>query len=185
MIYFCQNYDILSKKPELLRYLPPERLKKLGKLKVVSDKNNSLIAWLLLSCALKQPYLPDFSYHENGKPYFKELPTVDFSISHCKTGVVCAVSDSPIGIDIQDIRSVDFKVMERVCSKTELEFLLASDNRDYEFIKLWTLKESILKQSGIGISGNIKDAIENCNLQTLPTKTYCYEKFIISVCGKF
>ena len=179
MVYFCETADILEQKPELIKYLPIERRQKLERLRGKNDKNNSLIAWLLLMYALKKPYLPDFSYYERGKPYFKELPDIHFSISHCKTGVVVVISDKPIGVDIQDIRPFNRRTAERVCNEAELEFLLNSEDKACEFTKLWAIKESILKQSGAGIFGSIKNAISNCKL---PIKTYCYEKHIISVC---
>ena len=179
MIYFCENKTLFE---GALKYLPEKRREKADRLSLTIDKNNSVIAWLLLSYALKQPYLPDFSYYENGKPYFGEFPDVYFNLSHCKTGVVCGVSHKPIGVDIQDVRPFSLSAAKRVCNESELEFLMSIENendKEYEFTKLWTKKESIVKQSGIGISQNMKNAIPDCKLSL---KTYCYDKFVISAC---
>ena len=178
MVYFCKNNENLFDISEILKYLPEERRKKVDKLRINTDKNNAIIAWLLLMCGTKQLWLPDLSYDENGKPYFKEFPDTHFNISHCKYGVVCGISDKPIGVDIQDIRPFNLRVAKRVCNTSELEFLINTENKEYEFIKLWTKKEAALKKSGIGISGNIKNAITS----EISIKTYCYDNYIISVC---
>ena len=181
MIYFCKNDENLFDRPEILKYLPEKRQEKANKLKMSADKNNAVIAWLLLVYALKNPRLPDFSYYENGKPYFKEFPDIHFNISHCKQGVVCGVSNKEIGVDIQDIRPFNLSLAKRVCNSYELEFLNNAKNKEYEFIKLWTKKEAILKQSGTGIYGGIKNAIPDLD-RGIEVKTYCYNDYIISVC---
>ena len=176
MIYFCKN-ELINL--DMIKYLPEKRREKVDRLKQEIDKKNAIAAWLLLLYALKKTDLPDFSYDKNKKPYFKELPDFYFNISHCKIGAVCAVSESPVGVDIQDIRPFNLSAAKRVCNDSELKLLGNSQNIDYEFIKLWTKKESILKQSGKGIGGGIKSAIPDCKFSV---KTYCYENYIISIC---
>ena len=94
---------------------------------------------------------PDFSYNENGKPYFENGPF--FSISHCTEAIAVAVSDEPVGIDIESIRHADLSLIERVMSKDESERLKVKDERmrDRLFTRLWTQKEAIVKAQGTGI----------------------------------
>ncbi|MCL2372784.1 MAG: 4'-phosphopantetheinyl transferase superfamily protein [Defluviitaleaceae bacterium] len=90
---------------------------------------------------------------ESGKPYLKGLP-VHFNISHSGDYVVCAVSEQPVGIDIERIKEVDFKLAERYFCKSEYRDLFAREEirrLDY-FFSLWTLKESYLKWLGTGMS---------------------------------
>ena len=62
-----------------------------------------------------------------------------------------AVADSPIGVDIQDIRSFSWEIARRVCCKEELEFLERSSDRDRKFTRIWAMKESYVKMTGQGI----------------------------------
>ena len=84
--------------------------------------------------------MPEVRKHSTGKPYFPERPDIHFSLSHTKTHVLCAVSDSPVGVDIETVRSIRPGVPERVCTPSELLI--------FDFFDLWVLKESFIKLSG-------------------------------------
>ncbi|MBO4831721.1 MAG: hypothetical protein J5569_04500 [Oscillospiraceae bacterium] len=78
---------------------------------------------------------------EHGKPYFPERPDIYFSLSHTDGAVLCAVSSSPVGCDVQIHRPVHERVPERVCAPEEL--------RQMDFFDLWALKESWIKLRGL------------------------------------
>ena len=84
--------------------------------------------------------MPEIGRAENGKPYFPGRPDIHFSLSHTKTHVLAAISDRPVGVDIETIRPVRPGVPERVCGPDEL--------RNFDFFELWVLKESFLKVTG-------------------------------------
>ncbi len=46
---------------------------------------------------------PEFDYTEQGKPYILDYTNMHFNVSYSEEYVVCAVSDKPVGIDIQKI----------------------------------------------------------------------------------
>lgn len=168
--------DLMEK---AIQYLPLARQKKIKRYRNVVDQKLGIIAYLLLLKGLREEYgiikLPELDYLKYGKPVLRDYPHIYFNISHCSEGVVCALYDRPVGIDIQDEVEFDIDVAKQVCSEMELELILASENQGKEFCKIWTAKESIVKLSGRGITQDLK------SLDISRVKTICYEKFIISV----
>jgi 4'-phosphopantetheinyl transferase len=70
--------------------------------------------------------------------------------------VAVAVSDEPIGIDIETIRPYKDDLARHVLSDSEYESVVSSSKPDVEFIKLWTRKEAVLKLSGEGIRRDLR-----------------------------
>lgn len=98
-----------------------------------------------------------FSYTQTGKPYWK-FTSACFSLSHCQKGAACSLSDQTegeTGIDIQEPRPVSPAVLRRVCSQKEQAEIALSSNPQAAFTRFWTLKESYVKQTGKGISGDL------------------------------
>ena len=50
---------------------------------------------------------------EHGKPHPVNLPGVHYNVSHSGNLVVCAVDDSPVGIDVELIKAANLRVAER------------------------------------------------------------------------
>ena len=138
-----------------LSSLPQWRREKALQYKKLDDRKRSALAFVLLQHALREEYgiteVPEFVYNEFGKPLFPNLPIL-FSLSHCKDAVACAVSGHNIGLDVESIVPYNPDVARRVCTAAELEILEQSDNKDVDFIKLWTVKEAISKYEGMGLS---------------------------------
>lgn len=77
----------------------------------------------------------------NGKkPYF-DSEEVFFNLSHSHGVVMLGISHTPIGVDIEKIRDIDFK---------RFDFIEAEDLD--EFFEKWTERESYLKFTGKGLS---------------------------------
>lgn len=120
-------------------------------------RDESLCARALLKYVLYSFFdVKDFTVRtaENGKPYL-EGNNLYFNFSHCLKRVVCTVSDSEVGCDVQDIRPFNEKVTKRFFSADEAQTLSLSDKKDEHFTRLWVLKEAILKYKGDGISGGL------------------------------
>ncbi len=114
----------------------------------------------LLKYALQKEYSYNLSEEniqkkEHGKPYIENAP-FRFNISHCDGLVVCAVSENEIGIDAEAIRTVADRVMKRCYSDSEVAYVNSFRDKDIEFTKLWTLKESYVKLTGTGIATDLK-----------------------------
>ena len=146
-----------------------------------ADKINCILAYLLLEQGLREQYgitAPvSFAYNKHSKPYLQEHPNIFFSISHCKKGVICGLSEVEIGIDIQDVRSLDLDVARRVCSKNELRELERSDDPARLFCRMWTKKESYIKMRGISISNDLKQDKPDTDFIHWETIDYCIALF--------
>ena len=119
-------------------------------MKKFEDKQRSLAATKLLTGLLAECGESDFALEtlENGKPQLVGS-NLFFSLSHSGEGVVAAVSETPIGIDIEKIKPIDEKLIDYVCNEKEKEYVLSEKaNVDYRFLTVWTAKEAFYKKNG-------------------------------------
>ena len=112
-------------------------------------KSYEMLLHLLVSTPYTLRATPTFLYNEHGAPYLQDGPC--FSISHCKQGIAVAVSDLPIGIDIEGLRTVDEALVRKTMNQEEQSQIAMSQNPEVEFIRLWTRKEAYVKMLGTGI----------------------------------
>jgi len=189
MIYLFDNIDSFT--DELfwrsLQVLSPERLEKITQFRNMRDKKLSAIAYLLLMYGLKKEYgiveKVTFAFSGNGKPYLKNFPDIFFNISHCELGVVCAIADEEVGIDIEKVEKFEEEVAKYICNENEYNSLVKSADKALDFCKLWTIKESILKYTGEGICVDLKKVLDtfHLNIETICARDQSY---VISVCMK-
>lgn len=100
-----------------------------------------------------------FSRTAEGKPYAVGLD-VHFNISHSGHLVVCAVSDRPVGIDVEQMRPVRARLAEKVSTAEELSWLreapgwgeTLTGEAMTRFFRVWTSKEAWFKWTGTGIT---------------------------------
>jgi len=52
-------------------------------------------------------------------------PHIHFNISHAGHYVACVISDEPVGIDIEIIKSVDLRIAERFFALEETTYIIA------------------------------------------------------------
>lgn len=131
------------------------RREKVNNLALRERKNQSLAAGAILPLALKKAGYCGFKigYGENGKPLFTEPQGLFFNLSHSGEWTVAALSDCEVGCDIQRVGRADMRLAERFFSEEERNaLLLAGDGATELFFRIWTVKESYLKASGIGLS---------------------------------
>jgi 4'-phosphopantetheinyl transferase len=91
---------------------------------------------------------------EHGKPYLKDFPHIHYNISHTDGMVACAIGDRQLGIDVERIRPFRQNIIKKVFSDAErhrMEEIPESERSQY-FFRIWTLKESYLKATGLGIT---------------------------------
>ncbi|MBQ4526836.1 MAG: 4'-phosphopantetheinyl transferase superfamily protein [Clostridia bacterium] len=142
-----------------MKRLPPHRRKKAVSLKKRNAGNLSVGAWITLCGGLKSLGADIdsliFDKHPNGKPYIKNSD-IHFSLSHSGTFAVCAISDSDVGADIEEITEFNPRLAKRYFNKTEYDHIFSKstpEEQRNEFFRIWTLKESYVKFTGKGISG--------------------------------
>ena len=92
----------------------------------------------------------EFSVNAYGKPFLVDSHHVHFNISHAGSYIACAISDEPVGIDIELIKSVNIKIAERFFTPNETAYI-KSDSQSLRFCEVWTKKESHIKLEGKGL----------------------------------
>ena len=105
--------------------------------------SGSETVYALLGYAMRDVFgigLPLIEKTSNGKPFFPERPDIHFSLSHAKTHVLCVLSDSPVGADIESPRYIS----PRACKF----FLSPEESAMFNPLDLWVLKESYIKLIG-------------------------------------
>lgn len=171
---------------DTLKMLSTQRAQYVMKFSRNSDRQLSCAAYLLLCQGLRdiygEPTPPEFIYDERGKPYLKDLPNIHFNLSHCRAAAVCAIGDQPVGIDVETIRPFRDALARHVLSDHEYRRTIRSSRPDEEFIRLWTMKESLLKLTGRGIFTNLRDLLQEAKGYRFQTQ--CHTTFILTYCTK-
>lgn len=127
--------------------------------------------------------LPDFQYNEYGKPFIPNA--LHFSISHCRHAIAVAVSEQPIGIDIESVRPFRSALIERTMNEEEQSTILQANDASSAFTALWTQKEAVVKWQGTGIISDLRTVlIDTCDTVALQTFAPVGKEYIFSVAMK-
>ena len=178
---FLSEIETLMNRETILSYFPflsQIRREKLLRLRSDSDRTQSILSELLLR-KVAGDFLDikgeEISLAEapSGKPYFPLSPKYHFSLSHTEGAVLVAVSDQPIGVDIEHYRFVEEAVFDRVLTPNERKaMLLHGSDVKASFLEIWTRKEAYLKWTGEGLFVS-PDTIDT-------TRTYMNGRFFTS-----
>ena len=170
--------------PELAAKLSNERRQKLETLSQPEKQKQCLGAGLLLEKALACHGVSADSVRvgEHGKP---KADGICFNLSHSGDLVICAVSQVPVGCDIERRRETPTHLAERFFSDGEKAYLASFVGEEYnhQFFRLWTMKESYAKMTGEGLARSLDtfDVLqkkgESCHFSE-----YEIEGYQISVC---
>ena len=119
-------------------------------------------AWLLLKHGLKEMYGidedPEFEFNENGKPCLRNHPEIHFNLSHCRKGVMCVISDAPVGCDIEEIAGELDPDLCRYCfGEAGTADITASPDPCIAFTERWTRREALQKLLGAAADGSTAD----------------------------
>ena len=127
-------------------------------------RRTSAAAYLLLCEGLQREYgiseKPVFEYGEHGKPMIAGHPDIHFNLSHCREAVLCVVSDRPVGCDVESIREFHESLVRYTMNDAEVLQIEQAPHPAAEFIRLWTMKEAVLKLSGEGIRDDLKGVLQ-------------------------
>lgn len=188
----------------------PYRRQKIALLKNIKDKRRSLAAAIALDAALKEYGLEErtmeYDVGKQGKPYFRYNPEIHFSLSHSGDYAICSIGAHETGNDIELIKSGRERVAKRFFATEELDWIYETQDpreRDERIFRIWTMKESFLKVTGLGMSLSLKDFAvavsddgsiamrQNVNDITYRTKEYIMPEtfsesdgYSISVCSE-
>lgn len=132
------------------------RREKLSKQRLPESRRQSVGAELMLQKALydfdpRLPWPPEIMVNTYGKPEWK-LEGLYFSCSHSGRIAACALSDRPVGLDVQELTDCRDSLVCRFFAPEERALIARSTDRDRDFTRIWTLKESWIKAIGTGLS---------------------------------
>lgn len=184
-----------------------KRQEAVQKYKFEQDKKRGIVAGLLLRYAyfswqkergrtsLKEVRL---GYSMDGKPYMEEEQNFCFSLSHAGEYVLLAYDMHPVGVDVEQIIKKDnaLKLAKRFFTEEEHQALCAlndGDERNRQFTRIWTQKESYLKYLGIGLRYGMNTFYKDTEDRIIDYKTHLHqvvkikeftqiEGYCISVC---
>lgn len=164
MIYINDKIKDFTEKDieTAIERLPEWRKEQTLRFKHATQRRECVLSYLLLCQALQERGIeikPTFIYSDNGKPKFKEIPTLHFNMSHCKVAVACAISDDEVGIDVECTGRYSERLARYTMNEEEMARIQQSEDPDREFTLLWTMKEATAKLSGEGISTNMRDIL--------------------------
>ena len=154
-IYVMNIADIINQPVEkYLHFFSSERQKNILRYKFNADRNRTVFAEMLLRYAIgKKISLPIekifIERDENGKPFLVEN-SFEISLSHCENWVACSFGNSPNGIDIESDSRDALDIAKNFFTTEEYKNLceLNDEERNLQFLKYWTLKESRFKCFG-------------------------------------
>ncbi len=162
MVYIDEHIDDFDLQAALTEISDQRRLQAL-RFKFERGQRTCVLAYLLLKKALREEYglteNPLFEYGPHGKPFIVGHPEIHFSLSHCREAVACAVSDRPVGIDVESVQRYRESLAQYTMNEQEQQQIAAAERPDVAFIRLWTMKEARLKLTGEGITNDLKLAL--------------------------
>ena len=166
-----REQEVLS----LLRFVPYERRRRLERLPRPELQHEPLCAYAALQYGLYELYgwreLPELAYSRYGKPEFADHPEVQFNISHTRGAVLVGIHDQPLGVDIERIRPVSERTMQRI----------ANVSTEKEFFESWVRRESRGKWGGSGLA-----SIRETEAPTMHGERFCFPEtfpgFVACVC---
>lgn len=145
-LYYCRRPAAESE--AALAALPPWRREILRRLKNESARRSSLGAGLLWRRAMEANGLdPTQPVHRlaAGKPVLSH-GGIHFSLSHSGELCLCALSDAPVGADVQEFRAVKMSVARRFCPNERDRLLATSPSEQPQaLLALWARKEAWVK----------------------------------------
>ncbi|BDC92289.1 hypothetical protein TRBR_03860 [Treponema bryantii] len=195
LIYKVESVDYLDDREQFLFYYEkcsPFRKNKIDRLVSLKDKKLSLGVDVLLKRLLiengiySQNEIPPVKISERGKPLFDKTENLFFSLSHSENMVMCAISDSLIGCDIEKItfsREECLSISKQFFNEHEYNCIntLKDEASQIAFYKIWTLKEAYAKCYDLSLSSIlIKDITTEDNIM----KTEIENNFVYSIVNK-
>ncbi|MCE3294305.1 MAG: cereulide biosynthesis operon crsT, crsX, grsA and grsB s [Crocinitomicaceae bacterium] len=154
-----------------------------------SDRQAFLIGRLLIERFVYSD-LQAISYSVYGKPFIPGAPF--FNLSHSGDYVVLAISENEVGVDIEFMGEVAYDELSKFFTPAEQELIRSSVHPRYEFYRIWTAKEALLKCTGKGlglpldsfcVAANTELRVENQNYCVQQLEILLPENYQMAVCS--
>jgi 4'-phosphopantetheinyl transferase len=160
IVYYSTSVELWTQPryESLSLQIPAGLRKRINGYKDPLGRQSMLLGKLQLLALLKdfklypQVSLDQFCYSGTNRPYFPSPGNFDFNISHSGKMVLCGAGlNVRIGLDIEEVKSVDLREFKSGMSPAEWEFLLNAKDPERNFYKYWTKNEALLKAVGVGL----------------------------------
>ncbi len=172
-----ESLDLPSIKVEALtQFLTPAELALCDRCRLAHVRQHKIVARARLRQILsgyleRSPLDIEISLGLQGKP---QVVGLEFNLSHSGDLVAYAISDRPVGIDIERVRSMDLVgIIQRFFAPSEFTAWqkLAPVDQEQTFFQVWTVKEAYLKAIGTGLHTPLAEVVVNMDLK-LPKIIY-------------
>ncbi len=179
----CDKQKLLSVYDTDLEY----RREKFDRAKNHADKLRIIGGSFLLSYAAKEYDIPykTLSVSPDGRIFF-EGSSFFISLSHKEHICALAVSDSPVGIDVEIKRDQKLPLTLRFFSEKENRLLVDSADWTLTFTEIWTRKEALFKAAQPKdytiTSLCTAENVTSFNGSTYEFSTFSEGRFVFSVC---
>lgn len=163
-----------------MRGIPQSRRDYILRYKFPRDRRLGLCAWRLLESVLRRygRSAEEIYIGEQGKPL---CHGIYFNLSHSAEMAVCGVGSGEIGVDVEKCENAPFDICEAVFTKGEREYIQSAagpEEKTRRFFRLWTVKESFMKMTGMGLSISPRDIEINVSEERIlfhgVTQDCCY-----------
>lgn len=180
MIYINDHTEELDIAPALAK-VSPQRREQALRFRFDAGRRLSLSAYLLLMEGLEKEYgitePPLLGYSPEGKPFLVHYPDIYFNLSHSGNVALCAISDQPVGADVEVPRKISPELISYTMSDEEQQQINTSPDPIMQFLYFWTRKEAFLKLTSKGIRNDMRRVLAesgDCHLETIQTDHYIY-----------
>jgi 4'-phosphopantetheinyl transferase len=148
------------------------------------DQHAHVLGKLLLQKGLVQKgydstMLSEIQYTAENRPYLNN--NIDFNISHTGNYVVCALSnDTTLGIDIEEVKTIDFNDFKNTMNPDQWQEINTAQDPIRKFFEYWTIKESLIKADGRGLSIPLTELIWQDGTIICDNKRWYYQSIHIA-----
>ena len=92
------------------------------------------------------------------------------------------LSRRPVGIDVESVGRYRESVARYAMNDAELHQIQQAANPEVEFVRLWTMKESLLKLTGEGINDQMKQVLNAADSYRFTTTEVLEKNYIFTLC---
>ncbi|MCM3722845.1 4'-phosphopantetheinyl transferase family protein [Solibacillus isronensis] len=158
-IAYCKINEMPTDWQRYLPFLENDVVQRIGRMRKTEDRLRTVCAHLLTKMMLVTTYEMElseirFTKDSNGK--YQLGQDLHFNLSHSGSYVACAISDFPVGIDVEQQVTRDFSLFQTLWSEEENHFYKLLEQE--AFYALWTAKESYGKYKGFGLHDSLMEA---------------------------
>lgn len=177
IIYYFTDFSVveIQQIEQMLLNAAPQQVELVRSLKTLSRQREQAVSYVMLAYALQYSMEqvtsddtlvesfpaewlgqtvdnpPIWELAEHGKPFLTNYDGIHFNISHCREAIVTAISNNPVGIDVEGRRRFSDGLLQRAFNDEEQGKVKDSVDPEMEFARIWTRKESYFKYTGTGI----------------------------------